>query len=139
MRFREGEYRICVRELPRELSDVFECLSVNDCINNLDEINKAVLNTGYSFMLGDEFLYLKFSDRAVRIVDDDIPDRILDDISVGSKFRLGYALWAVDRIYRVSDPYLYYKVRLSYSLYKSCFLRPYTLLERYNDIGYRRE
>lgn len=139
MRFRESEDRVCIEELPRELSDVFECLSVKDCIDNIETINKGISGTGYSFVQKVKFLYLKFSDKVVRVIDDDIPDRILDDVSVGSKFRLGYALWVVDRIYRVSDPYLYCKVRLSYSLYKSCFLRPYTTLEMYNDIGYRRE
>lgn len=48
----------------------------------------------------------------IELVDDEIPDGMVEGLQEGDTYRNFNAIWAVDKIYTVDDPTLWYKLRI---------------------------
>ena len=58
----------------------------------------------------------------IELVDDEIPEGMIEGLQEGDTYRNFNAIWVVDKIYTVDDPTLWYKLRIkSHVIKKSCF------------------
>lgn len=48
----------------------------------------------------------------IELVDDEIPDGMIEGLQEGDTYRNFNAIWVVDKIYTVDDPTLWYKLRI---------------------------
>lgn len=48
----------------------------------------------------------------IELVDDEIPDGMVEGLQEGDTYRNFNAIWVVDKIYTVDDPTLWYKLRI---------------------------
>lgn len=48
----------------------------------------------------------------IELVDDEIPEGMVDGLQEGDTYRNFNAIWVVDKIYTVDDPTLWYKLRI---------------------------
>lgn len=48
----------------------------------------------------------------IELVDDDIPEGMVEGLQEGDTYRNFNAIWVVDKIYTVDDPTLWYKLRI---------------------------
>ena len=78
------------------------------------DLKEADSNLHKEFLVTEDgrvFYWLALNQR-IELVDDEIPEGMVEGLHDGDKYRNFNAIWVVDSIYTVDDPYLQNKVRI---------------------------
>ena len=69
------------------------------------------LNQAVFFFFVRVFYWRTLLDK-IELVDDEIPEGMVEGLQEGDTYRNFNAIWVVDKIYTVDDPTLWYKLRI---------------------------
>ena len=132
MRYKEdndNRYRVNFMRATEELMDA---ITVESFISYLEENaefedytveyidGKCVKCRAYDLTEDGRVFYWRTLLDKIELVDDEIPEGMVEGLQEGDTYRNFNAIWVVDKIYTVDDPTLWYKIRIkSHVLKKS--------------------